>query len=511
MAAPAEARGGVASGRQWAAGAAGAAVLLGSLDAYVVVAILTSIVTDLGIPIDHLERATPIITGYLLGYVAAMPLLGQLSDRLGRARVLQGALLAFAAGSALSALSHGLAVLVAARVLQGASAGALLPVTFAIVGDLWSVETRSVPLGLVGALQELGSVLGPLYGALIAAALGWRGVFWINIPLAVGAVVVLGRTKPGQGARRGRKVDVVGGAILAVALGAVILGLYNPDPSAGVLPSWGPYALALGAAGVVGFVVWEARSPVRLVAPAPGRLRPFSAAVGTSFLSGVALMVTLVDVPLVAQTVLGKNALGAAIVLVRFLAALAVGAALGGVAAHRFGDRQVAVGGLVLSGLGYLLMAGWPLAVLGARHHLGPVALPRLDSDLIVAGLGLGLVIAPLAAVALRSSSGDEHGAASAAVVAARMMGMLVGIGALAAWGLHRVHVLTANLVPPLPVGNLGGAFDRQLAAYELAVRTALHTEYSEIFRITAAICLVACLAALSLGGQAEEPPHGAA
>lgn len=488
------------SRRHVAAGASGAAVLLASLDAYVVVAILTTIVHDLGIPIDHLERATPIITGYLLGYVAAMPLLGQLSDRLGRTRVLQGSLLVFAAGSALSALSHTLAVLVAARVLQGAAGGALLPVTFAVIGDQWGAEYRSVPLGLVGAVQELGSVLGPLYGALLAAAFGWRALFWVNIPLALAAVFVVGRTHPGQGPRPGQKVDVVGGGLLAVSLGLVIAGLYNPDPAAGVLPPWGIWALAAGVAGLSAFVLWERRSPVRLLSPEPGRSRPFAAAIGTSFLSGVALMVTLVDVPLVAQTVLGKDSLGAAIVLVRFLVALALGAGLGGVLARRLGERPVALGGLGVAAAGYLLMAAWPLSVLSARHHLGPLSLPRLDTDLLVAGLGLGLIVAPLASVTLRSSRGEGHGSASAAVVAARMMGMLVGIGALAAWGLHRFHVLTAHLTTPVPTAGVGSDFLRAITAYEAAVRAALHTEYAEIFRITAAVCLAALVLALALG-----------
>lgn len=488
--------------RHLATSAAGTAVLLASLDAYVVVTILTDIIHDLGIPINELQRATPIITGYLLAYIAAMPLLGQLSDRLGRTRVLQGSLAAFALGSAVSALAGSLPVLVGARVFQGAAAGALLPVTFAVVGDLWEEHDRQVPLGLVGSVQELGSVLGPLYGALLAAAIGWRGLFWVNLPLSAVAIAIVGRTKPGRGPTPGRKVDLLGGLLLAAGLALVIIGLYNPNPSQGVLPSWGLWAVAGGVLLLAGFVVWERRAPVRLLTPAPGRVAPFSAALGTSFLSGAALMVTLVDVPLVAETILGDGSLGAALLLLRFLVALALGAALGGYFARRLGDRQVAFGGLLVAAAGYLLMAHWPIDVLGPHYGIGALGLPRADVDLVIAGLGLGVVVAPLASVVLRASTAGDHGAASAGVVAARMTGMLVGIGALAAWGLHRFNGLTANLAPPLISGTPSASSAAALAAYEAALKMALHTEYSEIFLITAAICLGGALCAVALGAR---------
>src|SRR5207302_8568932 len=297
-------------------------------------------------------------------------------------------------------------------------------------------------------------------------------------------------------------------AILAAALALVIAGLYNPDPAAGVRPPWGRWTLALGVVGIAAFAAWERRSPVRLVSPAPGLAGRFSATLGASFLSGVALMVTLVDVPLLAQTLYGKDALGAALVLARFLAALALGALLGGILAKRLGERPVAAGGLALATAAYVLIGAWPLQVLSARHHLGPLSVPRLDADLALAGIGLGLLVAPLASVALRSSRLEDHGSASAAVVAARARGSLIGIGTLAAWGLHRLQSVTANLTfPALPFGGTGGAtspdYLARIAAYQQGVRVALHTEYGEIFRITAVVCAVATLLALGLGAGA--------
>lgn len=485
--------------RRMAAGISSAAVLLAALDAYVVVTIMSDVMRDLSIPFDRPERATPIVTAFLLGYVAAMPLLGQLSDRVGRARVIQGCLLAFAAGSLVSAVAADLPTLVGGRFVQGAAGGALLPVTFAVISDLWEARDRPVPLGIVGAAQELGSVVGPLYGASIATLAGWRGIFWINLPLAALAMVAVGRALPQGQTRASVRVDVGGGLILAAALGIIIVGLYNPDPQQAVLPPWGPAALGAGAIGLIGFVLWEKRSTARLLDPKGVHMRSFSATAACSFLSGAALMVTLVDIPLLAQTLLGEDTLGGALILSRFLAALAVGAVVGGFAAHRFHHRWVACTGMLLAAGSYLLIAWWPRHMAAARHTLGPVSLPRMDVDLAMAGLGLGLVIAPLASAALRSSDPEQHGVASAGVVVARMMGMLIGIAALGAAGVHRFQELTADLAPPLSFGQDQATFNQQLADYEAAVRAALHAEYGEIFSITAAVCLVAAATALAI------------
>jgi MFS family permease len=501
--------------RRVAIGAGAAAVLLASLDAYVVVTLFVDMARDMHVAVNRLEQATPVVTGFLLGYVAGMPLLGGLSDKMGRRAVTQICLGGFMVGSVVTAASieigeylgiEPLTVLVTGRVIQGLTGGALLPVSMALVADLWTEERRPAVLGTVGAAQEFGSVLGPLYGGALGAIIGWQGIFWINVPLvllAMGAVQVAlpGRAALGHAGPR-PKVDVVGGLLLALSLGLLTVGLNNQKPEESILPPYGPPLIIGGVAVLVAFLIWESVARTKLVDLSGAPKLPFFAVLIASLLAGAALLVTLLDIVLLAQGVLGiTDPRESAKLLVYFLAALPVGAVVGGVIAGKFGLRGVTVVGFLISTVAYWLVSTWPASILTERHEVLGVSLSRMNTDLALAGLGLGLVIAPLSAAVLRIVPPSQHGVASAGVVVARTIGMLVGFAALTGWGLHRFHTVTRDLTPPLPENLLAPTPEElaAIAAYEAQLRDYLMGMYQEIFLATAACCLVAALVSVAI------------
>ncbi|MFE4001165.1 MFS transporter [Nocardioides sp. YIM B13467] len=225
------------------------AVAFAAADTYVVVLALPDMMAGVGLSIEELQRAAPLISGFLLGYVAVLPLIGRLADLLGHLPVLVGGLVVFAFGSFLTALSWDLSAMVVGRFFQGLGGGALVPATLALVAALYPAERRGVPLGLVSAVQELGSVLGPLIGAAVLAIADWRAIFVLNLVVGVVLAVAirrLGHSDPGAAARGRPRPDLIALLLLLVAGAAFVLLAIEPTTLVQDL-TWG--ALYVPAAG----------------------------------------------------------------------------------------------------------------------------------------------------------------------------------------------------------------------------------------------------------------------
>ena len=496
---------------------AAVAVAFAAADTYVVVLALPDMMTGVGVPIDQLQRAAPIVSGFLLGYVAMLPLIGRIADLRGRVPVLVMTLVLFALGSLITTVAYDMPSIVVGRFLQGVGGGGLVPATLALVADLYPVERRGVPLGVVSAVQEIGSVLGPLFGAAVLAFADWRAIFAINLAVSVvlavairtlaprearttarprlpdvvgllllaatfaGAAVVFLRPAPlmrdltwgrlfipfiGDGRwltpigaatvvalvlllvwcwfaprplldlRGWTRVlvdaDLLGALLLAVALGGVILAFATADPKVEVFSPQGRWYL-LGAAVATAAFAWHVRRTEQPLVPR-GALRrtPAWGALLVSFFVGAALIAALIDIPLFARTtVYPDDQLPAALVLVRFLLALPVGAVVGGYLIRFLSPGPVTAIGMLLAATGFVLMTRWGLTTIEE---------PIANLALVTGGLGFGLALAPVNAALLASTDDDVHGVASAFVVVARMVGMLVGISALTTIGLRRYY-----------------------------------------------------------------------
>lgn len=564
-------------------GLAAAAIAFAAADTYVVVLALPDMMSAAGLDVDELQRAAPIVSGFLLGYVGVLPLIGRISDLRGRVPVLLGSLVVFAVGSVVTAAAYDLTSIVAGRLLQGVGGGGLVPPTLALVADLWPPRRRGLPLGLVGAVQELGSVLGPLYGAVVLAFGSWRDIFWLNT--AVGLVLAAAMLRlrdaapapavggPARGrpdvlgaallalalvglslvmleperlvtgvtsglaflpvtgdsrwltplalatygvavlfllrqafARRplvgwrtwgevARATDLPGAGLLAVCLAAVIVTFASAEPESGAVSPAAPWLLPVALVALVAFVQRQRTAAEPLVPRGALAARPAWGALVVSFVVGAALIAALVDIPFFARlTVYRDSQLDAALVLVRFLVALPVGAVLGGWALRRVPASWLTAGAMLLSAAAFWHMSTWDAQSLANGWE---------TLSLVAAGLGFGLAIAPVNAVLLEHTADAVHGVASALLVVARMVGMLVGVSALTTIGL-RAFYSASSRIPPASELCPG---DVQLCqAYRDAVRDAGIAQLHAVF-VGAAVCAVlAAVLALVLLRDARHP-----
>ncbi|MGH3542832.1 MAG: MFS transporter, partial [Mycobacterium sp.] len=214
-----------------------------------------------------------------------------------------------------------------------------------------------------------------------------------------------------------------------------------------------------------------------------------------------------VDAELFFQGVLGKEQGEAALMLVWFLGALPIGALAGGWIATKIGDRTMTFIGLLVAACGYWLISEWRSDLLTQGHAIfGLFTLPAMDTDLAIAGLGLGLVIGPLSSASLRVVPAAQHGIASALVVVARMTGMLIGIAALSAWGFYRFNQIVAAKSAAVPDN---ASLLERLHAQGVLYRDSFAEMYGGIFSVTAVVCVVGALLGLLLSSRAvhaEEP-----
>ena len=492
--------------------AVGFSVFVAADDLTVVTTMLRPIINDLGLTLpDGLDDAAWIVNVYLIAFVSIMPLAGRLSDVIGRRRLFAIAWAFFLVGTIVIPLSSTMTPFLIGRVLTAIGGGAMVPVALAVVGEVFDEERRARALGTLGAIETMGWVWGPLYGALLVRFLSWRWQFWLNIPFTIIGFALTWWALAGHDAAREvrnanvgkRKVDWTGAVLLSATLIVLNLGLLGNAEIQSVVGledlqggSGFDFRLLLPVALVLGGLFWwhQRSADDPLIAPAFFASRNLRIALFVNLLVGAALIVAMVDVPIFVNAIeidLERSAVLSGWVLASLTAAMTVSSWLGG-------------------RLTETLQAKWPtllamIAATVALFWMGLTWAPDLSYvtaavQLALLGAGLGLTFAPTTATVVAASPAHQRGAAAAIVMIVRLIGLSVGLAALTAWALSRFNTLRREIeLPPISDPDFAAAVTE--ASAELTADA-----ISETFLAAAALTAVGIIAALAM--RARNPPH---
>ncbi len=499
----------ISSRRQWTLVAfVACGAFITALDQTVVVTALPAVMADLKVPVLRLEAVIWVVTAYLLGYTIAMPLLGRLADVHGYARIYWVSLAVFSVGTTLVALAgqsewlngrvEQLDQIVVARVVQAIGGGGAVPISLAIAAALVSPQQRGLALGIVAGAAEAGSMLGPAYGGAVIEIWGWRAIFWLNVPQAAAIAVAL-LWLPRQPLAAAR-MDYRGGAILTVAL--VLLSLAFAHEGLFRLSAWTPYALLVGFAVSIVVLVWSQRRTTQpLLSAVLFRAWAFVSANACQLLVGVALIIAMATTVIMANTVMNQperpvDATTAALWLLRMTATIPVFAVLGGWLIRWVDARWIAVVGLALIAAGMYRLSSWPVEI----------AEPRLTLDMVVAGVGFGLVIAPLMHRAIAAAPFEYRAVSASMVVVSRMLGMTLGMAALSAWGVNEFLAILTDTPSPLLMPDLEAAERvKAFAEYRKSLESASLGLFHSFYRAAAIISVIAIVPALLMRASPRE------
>ena len=504
----------------------GGALLVG-VELMITAVALPSIIKDLS-QWTELRQASWVVNGYLLAYIATMPLAGRAADRYGLPRLFMLALVAFATGSILSGMAQSLDQLVAARVLQGVGGGAIVPLATAGASLLYHGEGRARALGLVGACTFLGMAIGPFAGATIlqlfdvtvaftgngsAGGLAtelftpsWRWIFYFGAPLAVIAFLFMWAAAPQWPVRHERgSLDALGAGLFTAAIAGGLLALTTLGetdsgsagaPGADTLfgpPLYAAIALVFGVLAVIHFM--RARDP--FLDLSAFRNRVFSSAVLVSLLTGYSLATAIIGAAVFVDRVRYAGSDEQRLVLGSLALATAVGALASGFLLRIVGIVVLSLVGLGLGAVGLVMLSG-----------LVPESpLSTLLIGVSLFGVGFGLTVTPRSSAAVEALGRTAFGMASAGVTVARMAGMAVGLAVLTGFGSNRIQALSVVLTDQaardlvLPAALHGRSLDDPLVvdALERWASGQAAGILTGLFLVAAAVMLVAVVPTVAM------------
>jgi EmrB/QacA subfamily drug resistance transporter len=459
-----------------------AALAVAALDSTVVSTAMPTIIGDLG----GLSEYGWVFSAYLLASTVTVPLYARLADMYGRKPVFMIGLALFIGGSMLSGFAGSMTLLILFRTIQGLGAGAVQPIAFTIVGDVFESEQRARIQGLFSGVWGAAAVVGPAIGSIITTTVGWRWVFFVNAPVGLVAAVLIGRFLHEHVEHHRHRLDFVGAGILTLGL----VSLLFAATEGGQLWGWtSPVTLGLVVAAfalLVSFVVFERRIAEPLIDLGLLRVPVIAAGLVIGGLSGVVMFSLSTYVPPLVQGVMGGTALEAGVAVAAMSIGWPIGSVVGGRALLRFGARPT-------------VLVGMLMLVIGTCVVTQAIQPGTLEGGLVVAslgeaitGLGMGLSATTILVMVQAAVPWQRRAVATGLVQFSRTIGGAVGVGLLG--GIVTAAVGNSSAIVLDPIGR-----NFIPAAQLAAMRSSLSGGLEWVFIILAVDAVVVTAVAIRL------------
>jgi EmrB/QacA subfamily drug resistance transporter len=402
-------------------------LLIVGLDNTIVNVALPSIKRDLHASISGLQWT---VDAYLLVLASLLMLSGSTADRIGRRRVFQAGLVVFSAGSLLCSLAPSLGWLVAFRAVQAVGGSMLNPVAMSIIVNTFTQPgERARAIGVWGGVIGISMALGPIVGGALIGSVGWRAIFWVNVPVGLTAIAATALFVPESRAPRPRKLDPVGQLLMIITLTTLTYGIIE-GPRAGWESALIVGCFVVAAAGLAGLIKYELRRDDPLIEVRFFRSVPFSGATVIAICAFSALGGFLFLNSLYLQDVRGFSALRAGVLLVPMALMMLVFSPLSGRIVGSRGSRLplLAAGtGIMLSGAGLTMLAD-------------QTAVGWLIVTYVLFGVGFGMVNTPITNNAVSGMPRSQAGVAAAVASTSRQIGQSLGVAIVGSAVTSRIH-----------------------------------------------------------------------
>jgi len=432
----------------WALAAMCFALFMIMLDNTVVNVALPSIQRDLGASIAGLEWT---INGYTLSFAVFLATGGRLGDIFGRRLVFLAGVVLFALSSATAGFAPSEAALVASRIVQGVGAALMMPATLSIITNAFPAHERGKAIGTWAGVSALALAIGPLLGGFLTEHVSWRAIFYINLPVAAGAVVAaLFAVRESRDETVGREVDWAGTAILTAGLAALVLALVEGNDW-----GWGSPAivgLLVAAAALLPVFLWvEARVRAPIVQFEFLRSRDFVGSLLVAFVISFSMLGMFFFMALYIQNILGYSPLEAGVRFLPTTLMIVVIAPLAGRLTDRVGARP-----LIAAGLLVIAVSLWMQSTIDSSSGYGDLLVP-----FVLMGVGIALTMSPMSTAAMNAVAETKAGLASGLLSMSRMIGGTFGIAVL---GAVFQATSRADLSSALAGSGIDGATESEIA-----------------------------------------------